>query len=315
MISVKKFHKQYKKQQTAVKIDTIMKTLKISDHMTHEHKLQVKDALMRYISSFDTQAEAAASLQGISQATISQVKNENWELLSNKLWLHIARQVGFYCGEWHPADTSASLLLRILFADAQHYAMSYGITMSTGLGKTFTAKQYKREQENVIYIPCSEAHNRRSFMNLVMETAALLPTDSIPDMINSFTASVSAREQPVVIIDDAHKLKDRVLQLAVALSNTLTGTVGVVIMGNEELRPRIMEGVLTLKTGYERLYSALGKRFITLTSLSPRDVELVCKANNLFDEATIRDISETCADNLHGIPEMIHKNRQVNIAA
>ncbi|WP_161499271.1 AAA family ATPase [Flavipsychrobacter stenotrophus] len=277
--------------------------------MTHEHKLQVKDALMRYISSFDTQAEAAASLHGISQATISQVKNENWELLSNKLWLQIARQVGFYCGEWHPADTSASLLLRILFADAQHYAMSYGITMSTGLGKTFTAKQYKREQENVIYIPCREAHNRRSFMNLVMETAGLSPADLIPDMINSFTTSVSAREQPLVIIDDAHKLKDRVLQLMVALANTLTGTVGVVIMGNEELRPRIMEGVLIQKTGYERLYNAFGKRFITLTGLSPRDVELVCKANSLFDEATVRDIAEACGGSLHGIPEIVQKKR------
>ena len=292
-----------------------MKVLKISDHMTHEHKLQVKDALMRYISSFETQGEAAASLQGISQATISQVKNDNWDLLSNKLWLHIARQVGFYCGEWHPADTSASLLLRILFGDAQHYAMSYGITMSAGLGKTFTARQYKREQENVIYIPCSAAHNRMSFMNLVMETAGLQPTDLIPDMINDFTASVSEREQPLVIIDDAHKLKDRVLQLVVALANTLTGTVGLVIMGNEELRPRLMEGVLSRKTGYERLYNAFGDRFITLTSLSPRDVELVCKANNLFDEATIANVIDTCSNSMHGLQEIAHKSRQVNIAA
>lgn len=283
--------------------------------MTHEHKLQVKDALMRYIASFDTQTEAAASLQGISPAVISQVKNNNWELLSNKLWLHIARQVGFYCGEWHPADTSASLLLRILFGDAQHYAMSYGITMSAGLGKTFTAKQYKREQENVIYIPCSESHNRRSFMNMVMETAALPATDLVTDMVNNFTAAISAREEPVVIIDDAHKLKDRVLQLVVALANTLTGTVGVVIMGNEELKLRIMEGVLVQKTGYERLYNALGKRFITLTTLSPRDVELVCRANNIYDDTTITAITETCGGNLHGIPEIVQKNRQVSIAA
>ena len=283
--------------------------------MTQEQKLQVKEALVRYISSFETQAEAAASLQGISTAVISQVKNEQWHVVSNKLWLLIARQVGFYCGEWHAADTSASLLLRILFADAQHYTMSYGITMSSGLGKTFTAKQYKREHVNVLYIPCNATHNRRSFMHMMMETAGLPPTDLIPDMINSFTAAIAAKEEPLVIIDDAHLLKDRVLQLLVALTNTLTGTVGVVIMGNEELRHRIMEGVLTLKTGYERLYNALGKRFVALSGLSPCDVEVVCHANDLHDEATIAEITAACNGSLHGLPRLMPHNRPMDIAA
>src|SRR6185437_13725271 len=107
--------------------------------MTNEQKRQVRDALIRYTSNFDTQTHASESLQGISSSTISQVKNNNWELLSERLWHHIARQVGFYCGEWQPADTSAYLLLRILFSDAQHYAMAYGIAIGTGMGKTFAA--------------------------------------------------------------------------------------------------------------------------------------------------------------------------------
>jgi len=75
-------------------------------YMTNEQKGQVRDALVRYVNNFDSQTKAAESLQGISSSTISQVKNHNWELLSNRLWYHIARQVGFYCGEWQPADTN-----------------------------------------------------------------------------------------------------------------------------------------------------------------------------------------------------------------
>src|ERR1043165_4447123 len=107
--------------------------------MTNEQKKQVKDALVRYAANFDTQQQAAESLKGVSASTISQIKNNNWELLSERMWHHIARQVGFYCGEWQPADTSAYLLLNILFGDAQHYAMTYGIAFAKGTGKTFTA--------------------------------------------------------------------------------------------------------------------------------------------------------------------------------
>src|SRR3954466_6351117 len=120
--------------------------------MTHEQKKQVRDALVRYAASFPTQNEAAESLQGISPATLSLVRNNNWELLSERLWHHIARQVGFFCGEWQPADTSSYLLLRILLGDAQHYAMTYGIAIGKGLGKTFTAHHYTRENDNTIYL-------------------------------------------------------------------------------------------------------------------------------------------------------------------
>lgn len=283
--------------------------------MTNEQKLQVKDALMRYTTSFDTQAEAAASLQGISASVISQVKNDNWELLSNKLWLHIARQVGFYCGQWHGADTSASLLLRILMGDAQRYGMSYGITMATGLGKTFTASQYRKEQHNILYIAGTEEHNRRSFMAMLMHGIGLMASGTFPEMINQFTATIATRDEPLLIIDDAHLFKDRVLQLVVTIANMLNGVVGVVIMGTDDLRLRITDGVAVSKVGYERMYSAFGKRFVTLSQLSPRDVELVCIANNVTDEATIAHITQRCDGSLHGIPEVLQQCSRMDIAA
>src|SRR3954471_21288376 len=117
--------------------------------MTNEQKKQVKDALMRYVNKCGTQTIASENLDGVSTSTISLVKNCKWELISDRLWQNIARQVGFYCGEWQPADTSAYLLLRILFSDAQHYTMTYGIAFSEGLGKTFTAGRYLHEHGNV----------------------------------------------------------------------------------------------------------------------------------------------------------------------
>jgi hypothetical protein len=282
--------------------------------MTNEQKRQVRDALVRYVNNFDTQSEAAASLDGISASTISQVKNNNWELLSDRLWHHIARQVGFFCGEWQPGDTSTYLLLRILFGDAQHFAMTYGIAINKGLGKTFTAHHYTRENENVIYLPCNGEYNRKSFMIALMHAAGLLAKGSVPDMMKVFATAMTEKENAVLILDDADQLKDRVLHLVVMLINSVAGNAGTVIMGSDQLRSRIVEGVRLKKIGFDEIYKSIGRRFITLAALAPRDVELVCRANGLYYETMIAEIAAECSD-LHQAVHLIREKEEMKIAA
>jgi len=282
--------------------------------MTNEQKRQVKDALMRYVNNFSSQALAAESLTGISSSTISQVKNHNWELLSERLWHHIARQVGFYCGEWQPADTGAYLLLRILFSDAQHYSMAYGISIGAGLGKTFTARHYTRENENTYYIACDEQLNRRSFMITLLTSAGVDFKGTVPEMMEQFATMTREKDDPLLILDDAHKLKDRVLHLVVLLANSLAASAGVVIMGGDELRNRIIEGVRTKKIGFDEIYKSIGRRFITLGSLGPKDIDLVCKANGLHDEDVIQHIQGSCS-NLHAASQQIIQYIQMKTAA
>jgi hypothetical protein len=284
-------------------------------YMTNEQKKQVREALVRYVASFPTHQDAADSLQGISVSTISLIKNNNWELLSERLWHHVARQVGFYCGEWQPADTSAYLLLRILFGDAQHYNMTYGISIAGGLGKTFTANHYTRENTDVFYLSCTAEYNRKSFIAALAAHAGLDVKGTVPVLMEQLAACIEAKDEPLIILDDAHKLKDRVLHLVVMIANMLAGKTGLVIMGNEELRSRIIEGVRLKKPGFDEIYKSIGRRFITLTALAPRDVELVCRANGLHDEATIKHITDECGDSLHAATSLIMQQANVQLAA
>lgn len=283
--------------------------------MTNEQKTQVRDALVRYASNFETMTQAAESLHGISAATIAQVRDRNWELLSEKLWYHIARQVGFFCGEWQPADTSAYLLLRILFADAQHYAMTYGVAIGDALGKTFTASHYVRENDEVYYLSAGEDYNRRSFLDALLGTLGLTPAGTIPQKMQQFTNTITDKEEPLLIIDDAQKLKDRVLHLLILLANSVAGKAGIVIMGNDVFRTRMQEGVRLNKTGYEDIYRSIGRRFITLGCLAPRDIELICLANGLHDEQTITHIKATCHNNLHLATRLIQQYNEQRKAA
>jgi len=283
--------------------------------MTNEQKKQVRDALVRYAANFETQTSAALSLEGISPSTISQIKNDNWELLSDRLWSDVARQVGFYCADWQPADTSVNLLLRILFSDAQHYAMTYGIAIGGGLGKTFSAIRYVRENENAYYLACNGEFNRKSFICALTRVLGFEAKGGVPAIMQQVTDFMVEKEEAILILDDAHKLKDRVLHLIVLLANSFAGKTGIIILGCEELRTRIIEGVRLKKVGFDDIFKSIGRRFITLGNLGPKDVELVCKANGVHDEDVISYIEEASAGNLHSTTELIMQRSELRAAA
>jgi len=283
--------------------------------MNKEQKQQVRDALMRYVAGFDTQHAAAESLQGVSAALVSQVKNNNWELISERLWHHIARQVGFYCGEWNPADTGAYLLLRILFGDAQHYATSYGIAIGDGMGKTFTASHYIRENGNTHYIACNGDHNRKTFLAALMQETGIDHKGTLPDMLRRYTDAIKEQDEALLILDDAHLLKDRVLHMAIMIAAGLSGAAGIVLMGNDILRTRILDGVAQQKAGYDDIYNTIGRRFITLGKLGPNDVALVCKANGIQNEDLIAEIKYASGESLLTAAQIIQHQLGMKEAA
>src|SRR5579871_5815034 len=184
-----------------------MKTamLKTTHHMTKEQKEQVKEALLRYSKRFATQAAASESLQSVSTATISLIKNNKWEKVTEHMWQNVARQVGFYCSScqqtgnapmenWKHADTGASLLLRILFGDAQRYAMAYGVAIQTGLGKTFCAKHYVQEQEYAYYINCNEKMNRKDFLQGLLQSFGKTYSGSAEKMMQQVIETLETTE-------------------------------------------------------------------------------------------------------------------------
>lgn len=276
--------------------------------MTPEQKEQIREALTRYTTKFPTQLAASQTLQGISPTIISQVKNNKWKVVTERMWQHIARQVGFYCAnEWQQAETGCYLLLRILFGDAQRYAMAYGVAINTGLGKTFTAKHYARENAYAHYIQCNEYLNRKDFISKLLQTLGAKPTGTADNMMDEIICKLEEQEEPLLIIDDAHMLKDRVLHFAITLYKRLINHCGVVILGNDELRNRVVEGARMNKELYAEIYNTIGRRFVTLGQAGPRDVELICRANAITDNATISEIKDCCKGNLHYATELIHK--------
>lgn len=283
--------------------------------MTQDQKRQVREALLRYTDQQTNQNEAAKQLRGISSATLSLVRSSNWQAVSDSMWQLIARQVGFYGGDWHAADTSAHLLLRILMGDAQRHHVGHYVCMPSGLGKTYTASWYMRQHDEVYYIAGNSGLNRRGIIAQLMQQTGQEEHALTKVMLLQLSAYFAERENTLLVVDDAHLLPDRALTVISRIAAAMGTHAGLLIMGNTMLHNRIVEGARLGIAGFETLYGLCRKKAVVLQQLQANDVELVCCANGITDAGVIQYITASCGSNLHHAACLITQYTRQKIAA
>lgn len=173
----------------------------------------------------------------------------------------------------NPAETAAWVLLRILFNDSMLYSMAYGICMPTGMGKTFTSVNFKKDNKNVIYFKCT--------------------SKTKPIEISRLEKRIKHDENLIIFDDAQHTTNDTLLKIC-ELSNEITGISGTILLGDENLRLRIKKGVENNVDVFNEAFKSFGRRFLTLGALGPKDIELVCKSNGIDRVDKIEYIQSEC---------------------
>ncbi len=79
--------------------------------MTQEQKQQISDQLRAYVEQKGSGNKAAASMNGVSSATISKVLAGKWETISEDMWRSIAAQTGHKAEGWQLVPTRAYIRL------------------------------------------------------------------------------------------------------------------------------------------------------------------------------------------------------------
>jgi len=279
--------------------------------MTHQDKIQTVEALERMITIKGSANKVAAEMPGVSSATISQMRNHNWDNIAEEMWRKVAAYTGSSSSNWNFAETINSQELIKFFTDSQAHSLVIAVTGKAGAGKSETAKKYESENKNVFLLSCNEYWDKRWFLR---ELLAKMGKDhaglTLPEMMYKVTQLLKALENPIIIMDEADKLADNVLLFFITLYNELENHCGIVLMATHFLEKRIKRGAAIEKKGYREIYSRVGLRFIELEQTSYIDVEKVCKANGIEDSATIRSISKDCDGDIRRVRRLIFANKR-----
>lgn len=278
-------------------------------------KEQVRSALIAYRSNYPTLNRAAESLQGVSSATVSQLCNGKYELISDEMFIRIASQIGFAFDSWTLHEGKTFKEITFTLSDAQAYKNVTWIVGDAGCGKTTAAIEYRRTHRNVFYILCSEDMRRSDFVcEIAKQVGAPTDTTNLRDMLENAISMISFLGNPLLVFDEGDKLTDSVFNYFISIYNRLEGHAGIVFLSTDYIKRRMDAGLRYNKKGYKEINSRIGRRFFDVSPTEENDIYAICQANNLTDRADIEEVLKDAkrSDNdLRRVKRCIHRQKRI----
>ena len=135
--------------------------------MTQEERRCTVEALKRYVERYPSQNKAAASLKGVSSATLSAILNGKLELISDDMLRSVMAQIAPGVGRdgWQTVETCAFQEIRFALRDAQDYRKARWIVGDAGCGKTTAAHAYAGDSQEVFIVLCDEDMRKGDFVS------------------------------------------------------------------------------------------------------------------------------------------------------
>jgi len=283
--------------------------------LTTEMKEQVRSALIAYRSNYPTLNRAAESLQGVSSATVSQLCNGKYELISDEMFVRIATQIGFAFDSWNLHEGKTFKEITFTLSDAQAYKNVTWVVGDAGCGKTTAAIEYRRTHRNVFYILCSEDMRRSDFVReIAKQVGAPTDTTNLRDMLENAISMISFLGNPLLVFDEGDKLTDSVFNYFISIYNRLEGHSGIVFLSTDYIKRRMEAGLRYNKKGYKEINSRIGRRFFDVSPTEENDIYAICQANNLTDRADIEEVLKDAkrSDNdLRRVKRCIHRQKRI----
>ena len=283
--------------------------------LTTEQKEQVRSALLAYCDNFPTRNRAAESLQNVSSATVSQLINGKYELISDDMFTRIAVQIGFSFDSRTLHEGKTFREITYAFADAQAYRNVTWVVGDAGCGKTTAAIEYRRTHRNVFYILCSEDMRRSDFVReMAKQVGAPTDTTNLRDMLENAISMIAFLSNPLLIFDEGDKLTDSVFNYFISIYNRLEGHAGIVFLSTDYIKRRIENGLRYNKKGYKEINSRIGRRFYEVSATEQNDIYAICQANSLTDRADIEEVlkdAKRSENDLRRVKRCIHARKRM----
>ena len=263
--------------------------------MTNLQKSEIVSAIHKEKDRLGSYAKVATKCS-VSTATISQMVNENWDLIKPELWLKVANELGYDNSEWQIAETINVKKIFRTCDDAKNKKMFLFISDKAGKGKSGPLRAYweQNKDNNVFYIQCRE-WAKREFMQELCTMLGIdygkspVTIDKLGMLVIEFFSKRSEKA-PQLIIDEIDKLRDPALRWIIHLYNEREDKMSVVAAGSPHLEQRIKRGVKLKKQGYDEIDSRFGRNFLKVFGATENCCENICKTNGITDKTTIKKI-------------------------
>lgn len=258
--------------------------------VTVELKNKAVQAIKADRANFPSDSKHAISL-GINKAVYSQiVKGQIDKKLSDSAWISIARKLNVHIGDratWVAANTPVYKYIYSQLRLCKEESTTGLFCDKAGIGKTFTAKEFCKQNRNAVYVDCSEHSTKYSFVRALAKGFGLDNTGKLREVVADLVYYIKTLDRPLIILDEAGDLDNLTWRELKSLFNMLEDCVGWYMMGADGLRARIERNITCKTVGFAELFDRLGAEYQYITPKTQADfaafnrhqAELILSAN------------------------------------
>lgn len=238
-------------------------------------------------------ASEVAKKVGISDAALSQLLSGKYGAKEDQLLKTIALALDYKETDWQIVRTTENYkTIQRIVADAKNESMWMAISNPAGSGKTGAlADIYNHDTTgSIIFVQCEEWTAQQFLREVVRKTVGEKALKggykNISELIQLIADYFNKRQfdNPLLIIDEADKLRPAALRTLIPLYNKTEDRLGLVMSGTENLRKEIERGVRLNRKGYDEIESRIGRTYLTLRGATKADVQAICQANGITDK-------------------------------
>ena len=264
--------------------------LEINTNITH---IMNRNAILQHIELWKSKLggySAVARKCGINPGALSTILRGKYGADESKMLQKIAQKLEYRENTWNIARSINNYrVIEQVFNDAKSESMWFAISNKAGSGKTMTLEDLYNSDVtgSVVFIQAEEWSGKQFLHKLIEKTigdtgTAYKSIAQLTDLVVNYFNDMSL-QRPVLIIDEADKLKPGALRALIPIYNRTEHRLGVILSGTENLEKEIKSGVRLRKKGYDELESRFGRSYINLRGATKEELYRICQANGITE--------------------------------
>ncbi|MCT4613616.1 MAG: ATP-binding protein [Marinifilaceae bacterium] len=268
-------------------------------NLTIQHKEGITNEMLSYIQRHSMSNNDFAKKSGVNPAFVSLMISKKKEV-KDAWYLKVANYVGYSMKReyWPLRKTDEFIEVFNAIADAREMQVNKTVIGETGCGKTTAAAKYQASFPLHTYIiTITDDHTKRvmyqdlcELMNLSTAGTAIKMRKRI---VNSMKKMRLNGNDPVLIIDEAENMTEKMLQSLKAFYDSLEGQCPIVLLGTSQFLQMLESLSRKNKQGIPQFYSRFKAGIIRL---DPIDRSFSQFLENIKDNKLIDLLRKTCND-------------------
>jgi DNA transposition AAA+ family ATPase len=237
--------------------------------ITKELKQRIVAAMNARRENFGGSDNQFAVSLGINAAVYNRIKNgETEKVLADAKWISLARHLNVDLGggaEWKTAKTPVFVSITTQLRFCQENSSLAILCDDAGIGKTYAAEQYARENKYVVYVDCSQVKTKQQLVRFISQELGLGYNGFYRDVYENLVFYLRTLPNPLIILDEAGDLNYPAFLELKALQNRTKLCCGWYMMGADGLSEKINSGIRYKKVGYAEIFDRYGAKFQKIT--------------------------------------------------